>query len=71
MMNLTSTTIGSLDYNAIENKTQSYWTNFEIPQALQSTLKSFVQKEVLIIIPSAKGTDKYKYISNEFWHSSI
>jgi len=54
--NFSNSTIGSLDYNAIEKQDAVVLNELdEIPQALQSTLKSFVQKGGnLIIIPSAK-----------------
>ncbi len=55
--NYKNSTIGSLDYNALEKQDAVVLNELdEIPQALQSTLKSFVQKGGnLIIIPSAKN----------------
>jgi hypothetical protein len=52
-----NSTIGSLDYNNLEKQDAVVLNELdEIPQALQSTLKSFVQKGGnLIIIPSAKN----------------
>lgn len=55
--NFSNSTIGSLDYNALEKQDAVILNELdEIPQALQSTLKSFVKKGGnLIIIPSAKN----------------
>lgn len=50
--------IGNLDYNAIENQDAIVLNELdEIPQALQTTLKSFVEKGGnLVLIPSAKAS---------------
>jgi len=55
--NFNNSTIGSLDYNAIEKQDAVVLNELdEIPQALQSTLKFFVEKGGnLIVIPSAKN----------------
>jgi hypothetical protein len=56
--NYSTSTIGSLDYNALEKLDAVILNELdEIPQALQSTLKSFVEKGGnLIIIPSANSS---------------
>jgi hypothetical protein len=55
--NFNNSSIGSLDYNSIEKQDAVVLNELdEVPQALQSTLKSFVEKGGnLIIIPSAKN----------------
>ena len=56
--NYTNSTIETLDYNAIEKQNAIVLNELDqIPQALQTTLKSFVAKGGnLILIPSAKNS---------------
>ena len=56
--NFSNSVIGLLDYNAIEKQDAIILNELdEIPQALETTLKSFVEKGGnLIVIPSAKNT---------------
>lgn len=56
--NYTNSTIETLDYNAIEKQNAIILNELDqIPQALQTTLKSFVAKGGnLILIPSAKNS---------------
>jgi len=56
--NFTNSTIGSLDYNSIDKQDVIILNELDaIPQALQTTLKSFVEKGgSLIVIPSEKDT---------------
>ena len=56
--NYTNTTIETLDYNALEKQNTVILNELDqIPQALQTTLHSFVAKGGnLILIPSAKNT---------------
>ncbi|NGY38097.1 hypothetical protein FQU23_011315 [Flavobacterium sp. XN-5] len=56
--NFTNSTIGSLDYNSIDKQNVIILNELDaIPQALQTTLKSFVEKGgSLIVIPSEKDT---------------
>ena len=56
--NFSNSVIGLLDYNAIEKQDAIILNELdEIPQALETTLKSFVEKGGnLIMIPSAKNT---------------
>lgn len=56
--NFNNFTIETLDYNSIEKQNTIVLNELEeIPQALQTTLKSFVQKGGnLVLIPSAKTT---------------
>jgi hypothetical protein len=56
--NYTNSTIETLDYNAIEKQNTIVLNELDqIPQALQTTLKSFVEKGGnLILIPSAKNS---------------
>jgi hypothetical protein len=55
--NFSNSAIGSLDYNAIEKQDAIILNELEeIPQALQTTLKSFVEKGGnLVVIPSTKN----------------
>jgi hypothetical protein len=56
--NYTNSTIETLDYNALEKQNTIVLNELDqIPQALQTTLKSFVEKGGnLILIPSSKNT---------------
>jgi hypothetical protein len=66
--NFNNSTIGSLDYNAIEKQDAVVLNERWDSAGSTKYFKVLVQKGNLIIIPSAK---KNKYnISNEFWHSS-
>ena len=56
--NFSNSSIGTLDYNSLEKQDVIILNELdEIPQALQITLKSFVEKGGnLVLIPSAKNT---------------
>ena len=72
--NFNNFTIGSLDYNKLEKQDVIVLNEFdEIPQALQTTLKSFVEKGGnLIVIPSADNFNyQYEFLFDEFWKHSI